>query len=250
VTAPQATRPGQDQVLVAHQPAYLPWCGYFSRLADVSRLVLLDHVQFSERGRQHRNVILGTAGTPAWLTVPVLRRFGQPISEVRVDNARPWARTHWRTLRQAYGRAPYWDDYAGQLAALYGRPWTWLTDLDIAMTRLLLDGFGLDVQVVRSTALRPAGARTGMLADLCRLTATRVLRVGTGATSYLDHAQLAATGISVEVTTYASPPYPQRWQPFTPGLSALDLLLNCGPRAAGILRAGTANQPWTGKPAR
>jgi hypothetical protein len=240
----------QDQVLVAHQPAYLPWCGYFSRLLDVSRLVLLDHVQFAERGRQHRNVILGAAGAPVRLTVPVRRRFGQAIGEVRIDSSQPWSRAHWQTLSQAYRRAPYWDAYARQLGALYERSWTRLADLDIAVTELLLDSFGLRVQLIRSSALRPAGAKTGMLTDLCRLTAARVLRVGAGATRYLDQAQLRTAGITVEVTTYSHPPYPQRHRSFTPGLSAIDLLLNCGPRAIDVLRAGAVTRAWTGEPAQ
>jgi hypothetical protein len=230
-------------VLVAHQPAYLPWSGYFSRLLDASQLVLLDHVQFSERGYQNRNYIRAPGGGRQRLTVPVRRRFGQPISDVRIAGE-PWAARHWRALAQAYSRAPHWETCAGLLEPVYARPWTRLADLNITLTRLLLDTLGLPVTLLRSSTLAPAGTRTAMLIDLCRKTGTTVLRTGTGATGYLDRALLDAAGISVEVATYHGPAYPQGPGPFTAQLSVVDLIANTGPAAAQVLRAGGRCQPW------
>ena len=235
-------------VLVAHQPAYLPWCGYFSRLLDIQDMIVLDHVQFSERGYQHRNKILTASDGARLLTVPIRRRFGQPLHDTRIaDN--PWARRHWRTLTCAYGRAPFWDAYAADLASLYCRPWTHLVDLDLALTRFLLGALGMKVRLRCSSELRPHGTRTAMLIDLCHRTGARTLRVGTGATSYLDPAALADAGIGAEVATYIHPPYPQQPRaPFVPALSVLDLLLRQGPRARATLAAGAATAPWPGRP--
>ncbi len=231
-------------VLVAHQPSYLPWCGYFSRLLDVDRLVLLDHVQFAERGYQNRNYIRAPGGGRLRLTVPVRRHFGQSISDVQIADDQPWAARHWRTLTQAYSRAPYWDACASLLEAVYAKPWTRLADLNTALTEVLLDALGLRVRLLRSSALAPAGARTGMLTDLCRTTGATVLRTGTGATRYLDRALLGTAGISVEVATYGCPAYPQGRGPFIPQLSVLDLIANTGPAAAEVLRAGGTCRAW------
>jgi hypothetical protein len=234
-----------DTVLVAHQPAYLPWGGYFARLLDVSRLVVLDHVQFSERGFQHRNRILRPGGGAQWLTVPVRRRFGQPLDEV-VLAEQPWARRHWRTLLQNYGGTPFWDLYADPIAEIYGRPWTHLVDLDLALIRFVLDALDLSVELVRSSAIGPAGSRTAMLIDLCRRTGAETLRSGTGATGYLNAADLDVAGISVEVATVTAPPYRQvGGGPFTSNLSVLDLLLHHGPHARAVLAEGAATARWS-----
>lgn len=233
-----------SRVLVAHQPAYLPWCGYFSRMLDVSRFIILDHVQFSEGSYQNRNYIRGPAGQPLRLTVPVRHRHGQAIADVRIDDGQPWTRRHWRTLEQAYARAPYWNDCADRLRALYEQPWTRLADLNLAMIRLLANELGLDVALLRSSQIAPSGTRTGMLIDLCRRTGANVLRTGTGATRYLDQAALTSARIAVEIATYNCPPYPQGRGPFTPRLSVLDLILSTGPEAATILQAGAACRRW------
>ena len=233
----------RGEVLVAHQPAYLPWPGYFSRLLDVDRLVLLDHVQFTKGGWQHRNYIRAPRGGPLRLTVPVRHRFGQALHEVRIADDR-WQARHWRALTDSYARAPYWPTYAERLEAIYRRPWTRLVQVNEALLRLLLDGFGLPVAVLRSRDLRPAGARTAMLADLCRRTGAQVLRAGLGGAGYLDAAVLTEAGISVEIATYTTAPYPQPGVGFTPGLSAVDLLFQRGPHARETLAEGARTAAW------
>ncbi|MEV7006666.1 WbqC family protein [Streptosporangium sp. NPDC051022] len=257
-SAASAGAPYRDDVLVAHQPAFLPWLGYLARLTDLRRLVLLDQVQFSDRGWQHRNYIRGTRGDAQLLGVPVRRRFGQPIHQVRTA-PEAWQSRHWRTLTQVYGRAPYWPEWAEPLQAIYQRDWEYLIDLNEALLRLLLDGFGLQVALIRASTLAPAGHKNAMLIDLCRRTGTRVLRTGTGATGYLDVPLLAQAGISVEIATYqSSPPSDATSSPGTGGsainartsqavpLSALDALLHHGPNARHLLTTGARLRPWTG----
>ncbi len=241
---PHRTRtPAGGGVLVAHQPAYLPWPGYFSRLLDLDRLVLLDHVQFTKGGWQHRNYIRAPRGGPLRLTVPVRHHFGQPLRDVRIAGDQ-WRARHWRALTDSYARAPYWGTYAERLHAIYRRPWTSLVELNEALLRLLLDGFGLPVALLRSTDLSPAGTRTEMLADLCQRTGAQVLRAGVGGAGYLDARVLGACGISVEIATYTTPPYPQPGSTFTPGLSAVDLLLQRGPQARDTLEQGACTGRW------
>ncbi|MGW7327105.1 WbqC family protein [Streptomyces sp. NPDC054840] len=226
-------------VLVAHQPAYLPWPGYFSRLADADELVLLDHVQFTERGWQNRNYIRGTAG-PVRLTVPVRRHFGQSIIDTRIADG-AWAGRHWRSLAQTYGRAPHWAEHRDALEALYLTPWTHLAPLNEELLRLMLDAFGLPLPMVRTSDLPPAGRQTDMLIDLCRERGATRLRVGTGALAYLNHGQLAQHAITVEVATYSHRPYGSA-PGWSPGLSALDLLLHEGRNALSVLRAGARTE--------
>ena len=45
-------------MLVAiHQPTFMPWLGYFDRMARADLFVLLDHVQFERRNYQNRALI-------------------------------------------------------------------------------------------------------------------------------------------------------------------------------------------------
>lgn len=234
---------GNSSVLVAHQPAYLPWGGYFSRLLDVDELVLLDHVQFVERGPQSRNVIRAPRGGKLRLTVPVRRAFGQPINQVRIADE-PWAERHWRSITDSYRSAPYWGRYVDRLHEIYRYPWTHLVDLNVELTRLVLNALGARVTLTRSSTLRPQGTKTEMLLDLARIKRATRLRVGPSGPTYLDKEAVTRAGVDVEVASFVPPVYRQGPGQFTPGLSLLDLLMWAGPAARDLLTGASAIHSW------
>ena len=97
------------------QPSYIPWRGYFHQIQKADIFVFLDDVQFDRRGWRNRNRIKTAKGTH-WLTIPVLSKNhqsdGTPINQIPICWDRPWNSNHWSTLRHAYAKAPYFDDYA------------------------------------------------------------------------------------------------------------------------------------------
>jgi hypothetical protein len=94
--------------------------------------------------------------------------------------------------------------------------------------------------VHRSSELGTTGRRSEVLVDLCRrLGADRYL-TPPGAVGYLaeDQHLFATADISVEVHQFAHPEYRQCYEPFVSHASAIDLLLNVGPRALETIRSG------------
>jgi hypothetical protein len=88
------------------QSNYIPWVGYFDIISRVDEFVIYDVVQFTKNDWRNRNRIK-TAGGLQWLTIPVVTsgRFGQSVAETRIA-ARDWTVKHWRSVAQAYARAP------------------------------------------------------------------------------------------------------------------------------------------------
>ena len=105
---PEGRAGGRADSVACHQPNFLPWLGYFDKLAQCDRFVLLDDVQFprTSRGTYTNRVQLMIGGKPAWLTAPVVREGVQRIREVRVDDRQPWRRKALRTIEMEYARAP------------------------------------------------------------------------------------------------------------------------------------------------
>lgn len=223
--------------LAVLQPGYLPWLGFFDQMRRADVFVYYDDVQFDKHGWRNRNRIKTPAG-PHWLTVPVRHHgLGQPsILDVQIETTQPWARTHVRTLRQYYARAPFVDAYLPELSELLERPWTRLVDLDLAVAGLMARWLQAAPVIHRSSELGVGGEKSDRLLKLCaHFGATRYL-TGDAARSYLEVEQFAAQGVEVVWQEYPHPVYPQLHGNFIPYLSAIDLILNCGSQSAAVLR--------------
>jgi len=215
-----------------HQPHYLPWLGYLHRMARADLFIVLDHVQFERANYQNRTAVR-VNNAAHWLTVPVLQRSQKErILDKQIDNSQEWASLHYETLRRAYTAAGYFSAYASELRNIYARRWERLVDLNDATLALLRDAYGISTPLVRSSQLGALGAKSELVLNLCRAVGASALIVGMGGSrAYLDRADFAAAGIALELQEFDHPLYPQRGGvAFTPGLSALDHLFNCGRR--------------------
>jgi hypothetical protein len=232
-------------IVSAHQPAYLPWLGYLDKIARADLFVLMDDVQYEPQNFQNRNRLKVSNGS-AWVTVPVCHGpQEQRICDKRIaDAASPkeqWQGRTWRTLRTHYGRAPHFARYAGALEEVYTRHWDSLVALDLHLTRLMLEWLGIERPIVVASSLGVSTQKTERIRDMClRVGATTYLSGAGGSRGYLDVEMLRAAGVAVEWQSFVHPSYPQRYPRlgFIRNLSALDLILNCGPESRSILFAG------------
>ncbi len=98
-------------ILTGHQPNYLPYPGFFHKVARSDRFLFVDSVQFVKRGPfgwMHRNRIrTGSSQGWDWLSVPVLTkgRYTQKVCDSKVESSRPWSLKHCSTIEWNYRRA-------------------------------------------------------------------------------------------------------------------------------------------------
>ncbi len=223
--------------VAAHQPQYLPWLGYFDKMDRADCFVLLDDVQFKKNEWQNRNRIKTAAGWQ-WLTVPVLHRFPQRIAEVRIHDAAPWPRKHWRALTANYEAAPAFEPHRPFFAELYAREWRLLAELSLAALGYLVGALHITTKLVPASALDlpPALDATDRLIAICRALGAGTYVSGPGARDYLEIERFDRAGIGVEFRAFECPIYPQRFGAFEPNLSIVDLVFNCGARSLAVLR--------------
>jgi hypothetical protein len=225
-------------MLVAiHQPHYLPWLGLLHRMARAELFIVLDQVQF-ERGNYQNRTQVRVNGTPHWLTVPVQQRSQKErIVEKAIDHSRPWGPAHFETLRRAYAGAGYFGLYATELRAILDCEWQRLVDLNEHTLAFLREAFDIRTPMVKSSQLGARGAKSELVLNLCKEVGASGLLVGLGGSrSYLDRAAFAEAGNALEMQRFTHPVYrPHGGGIFHPGLSALDLLFNCGPAGRRLL---------------
>lgn len=227
-------------IVTGHQPNYLPYPGFFEKIARADLYVVVENVQFVKRGPFgwiHRNRIKSGREWD-WLTIPVLTKgkFTQTIRETRINNAEPWARKHWRTLEWNYKKAPHFARYADPLRAVYEKKWDWLWELNTEFIRVLLDLLEIRTPVKISGDLGVEGHATDLVLDLCRKTGATTYLSGKHGRDYLETGKFDAAGIGLRFQEYTVPTYSQTPpEPFVSGLSVIDLLFNCGPDSRRLI---------------
>ena len=225
-------------ILAAHQLHYLPWLRYFHKLAAADTFVVLDNIQFNKNGWQNRNKIKTPQGGTL-LTVPVLQKFQQLISEVQIDEKQPWARKHGRAIEVHYQKAPFFKEHERFFRGVYERPWESLNELNYEIFFYLVKALGIKTRILQSSELSLKGEATDRLIGICKELGARAYLTGAYATQvYLDPALFEREGIELVMQEYECPRYPQLYPEagFVPELSIIDLLFNEGPKSLDLLK--------------
>jgi hypothetical protein len=217
-------------MLVAiHQPNYLPWCGYFAKLAAADLFIFLDSVPMPNgRSFLSRTQILGPDG-PQWLTVPTQRQPAARVAEARVAQG-GWRARHLRTLQARYGHLPHGPQILAQLAPHYAEaPEERLATVNLRLLRTLVSLLGLRTPLICASQLIAAGQGSRHLLDLVRAAGGSAYLSGPSGQSYLDEKLFTQFGIPIHYGHYEPIAYPQRGCPaFVPGLSIVDALCSTG----------------------
>jgi len=224
--------------IAVHQPQYLPWLGYFHKMMMADVFVFLDNVQFKKNEFQNRNRIK-TKDRVIWLTVPVIHRFPQLISEVMINNRENWRKKHLRTLEINYRKAPYFERFFPIFVEGLEKEWVYLSPLNIYFVEKIAEALAIEKRFVVASELEslPEGA-TDRLVAICRKLGGNTYISGAGGRGYLELTKFEKAGIKVIFQEFKHPVYPQLYGEFEPYLSVVDLLFNLGEESGKIILEG------------
>lgn len=231
-------------ILVAHQPEYLPYIGFFYKVRKADKFLFVDHVQFQKEGFQNRNKIRTGTGLDGWtwLTIPVItkNKSSQKISEVEIDNSRFWAKKHWKSIYLSYHKAPFFNQYKDFFEQIYSKKWEKLADFNETIIRYLFKELDIDVPIYKSSDYDFKGQKNDLLIEMCEKLGTDTFLTGPGAKkpgekSYIEEEYFEKNNLKHIFSDFKHPIYKQQFEPFIPYMSAIDLLFNYGPESIKII---------------
>ncbi len=221
------------------QPSYIPWRGFFDLVRDADAFVFYDDVQYDKHGWRNRNRIKTPQGSQ-WLTIPVNAKGnvskGLLVKDMHIAGTHDWAKKHLASLRQSYGRAPFFDAYFPLVEGLIAKTHELLADFTIETTIALAHALGIEhTRFVRSSELGIDGGKTERLVRIMEHVGCDRYVSGPSARDYIEPALFETAGIALEYKAYAYPEYEQLHPPFDPQVTVLDLLFMKGPAAPSAI---------------
>ena len=219
-----------SKIVTIHQPEHLPWMGFFNKVAKADEFVILDSVPFEKNYFQNRNRICGTNGMQ-WLGIPVTSKghLHGTIAQTPIAKDLRWQTKYLRTIRDAYGKHPYFNDIYDSLENIILSKDCYIADMNISIIKLFLDGFRIKTTLIRSSDYDFCGKKSDLILDICKKRNATTYLSGPFGREYLDHKSFDTADIKVGFNDYNHPSYPQRkTSGFLSYLSALDLVMNVG----------------------
>jgi hypothetical protein len=216
-------------IVSIHQPAYLPWLGYFDKISKADLFIHLDTVQFQKNSFQNRNKILTQQG-PTWLTVPVLTKgqhFDIPLKELEIDCRSKWRKKHLTSIRMNYAKAPQFEIIFPKLESIYNSEWEKLSALCEHMMRQFVEILSIKTKIIIASDMPLIDSKkSDLVLDLCREAGADEYLSGALGRDYLDLESFAKAGIKVTFQEYEHPEYKQTYSGFVPAMGVVDLLMN------------------------
>jgi hypothetical protein len=227
-------------ILSVHQPQYLPWLGYFDKIAKSDAFVFLDRVQYKPREFQNRNKIRTQNGW-MWLSVPVVSKDKgrQRICDCLIDNETDWRSKHSRSLKTWYAKAEFFDAHFPFFEDLYSREWVRLVDLNVEIINYILKQLGIEKKIYFESDLGIQSTKTDRIIDVCRELKADTYLSGRGGKEYLEEEKFTQARIKLGYQDFIHPAYHQQFakesSDFIPAMSAIDLLFNEGAKSKEVL---------------
>lgn len=217
-------------VVSAHQPHFLPWLGYFNKVAKSDVFVWLENVQFRKNYFQNRTKIK-VGENEFWLTVPVKKASLEThILDIQIDNSKNYRKLA-KTLSNTYSKAPYFSEIFPDIQKILETNNTNLNELNLRLFMFFIDGLQIDTKIIRSSELQlQSEDPNDRLIELCqKLDATSYI-AGKGGANYMNKDLFDQQNIHIlwQQFPVSEIQYPQKGKNFLMGLSIVDALFNIG----------------------
>jgi WbqC-like protein family len=214
-----------------HQPNYMPWLGFFNKIAKSDVFVILDNVQVPKQSPATRNYIKSKEGSKVLLSVS-LKNLGRDLrnyNEAEIDYRTKWNIKHLNKIKDAYGRTEYFRFFFPVLEQWLTKLHDTLGSMNIDFILMMLRCLEINTDVVIASSIgADLGRKNERNVNIVKYINGGTYISGTGAAKYNDEALFKQNGIKLVYNNYIHPFYEQPYGEFLPNLSIIDSLFNVG----------------------
>lgn len=197
--------------------AYLPPVQYISKFLAHPTVWLEHHEHFIKQSYRNRTLILAANG-PEALIVPIEkgRSMKQSIKDIRLSYDTNWQHTHWQAITSAYNSSPFFEILESDFRPFFEKKFDYLFDFNLQILQTIFDILEISPAI--------------SLTDDFETVPEAFLNFREG---IHPKANKALPDPSFKAASYTQV-FEEKFG-FTPNLSIIDLLFNCGGESYELL---------------
>lgn len=215
------------KTLAIMQPYFLPYLGYFQLLAAVDHFVILDDVNFINRGWINRNRLL-LNGEPHLFTLPLQGASqNKLICEIELQSGTVWKEKLLRKIQHAYIKAPYYSEARALLENIIEYPAIRLDKILLHSLRSIVDYLELNTKIVESSRVYKNAELSGQdrIVDICKQEMASHYINAIGGRELYGPEQFNSAGIDLKFIQPRALTYHQITEKHIPCLSIMDVMM-------------------------
>lgn len=210
------------------QPYLFPYIGYFQLICAVDEFVIYDDVNYIRQGYINRNTIL-MGDTPQRFTIAVpgassFKKISELSFDANVDKVL-------KTLRQAYHKKPYFEPIYNLVERVLTNDERQIPLVCRRAIKEIFTWLGVEKSLCLASELNYSRTATtsGKVIDICHVLGGNHYVNSIGGQHLYHRDDFSAHGLKMSFIKMSEIIYPQGGINFHPGLSIIDVLMNCSP---------------------
>jgi hypothetical protein len=205
------------------QPYFFPYIGYFQLMNWAETFVILDDVQYIQRGWINRNTILVPQGK-IYITIATKKDLNIKINETEILNNTNWREKILKSLYLSYKRAPNFDDVYPLLERVIIQRYTFISEIAFESIKCVAEYLSLDTKFILSSSLKKESFdRIGRINEILNLTGSSKFVLPPGSVTLYNKLDFIVPSFYLIPDKEIS--YKQFSNSFEPNLSIIDIMM-------------------------
>ena len=237
-----------------NQPYFFPYLGFYQLVSAVDRFIIYDNLNYIQYGWINRNRFLVVGGDPTYFNA--LTEDSSPnrkIRDIKLSAKSNWRRKLLNTFSLNYRKSPFFDETYALIEPVIRSDTNSLSVMAAQSIVEVSKHLQIKTEIVANPVydeleslleqddlarafpaikLRRPERKVYRVIAVCRMMKANRFVNAIGGQALYDKDEFKANGIELQFVRSQDQPYPQTTDTYHPGLSIIDVLMNCG-------RAGT-----------
>ena len=240
-----------------NQPYLFPYLGFYQLVAAVDRFIVYDNLNYIQYGWINRNRFLVVGGEPTYFNaVTDDSSPNRKIRDIKLSSRSNWRRKLLNTFFLNYKKCPFFDETYTLIETIIRNETDSLSRMATESIVKVSRHLGIETEIIEnpiyedletllesedlgtafpSIKLEQPERKVFRVIAVCQLMKATHFRNAIGGQTLYDKDEFRRNGIELEFLKSRDEPYPQTTETYHPGLSIIDVLMNCG-RAGTMVR--------------
>ena len=203
----------------------------FSKIYKSDKFIYLNDSYVHKKNLDYLNRSLFLSNhKKKYFSIPIKKNFQtQKILKLKIDNSKEWVRDFLNFINANYNECEFFNEGYSIIQSIKNKNFDFLIDLNIFLITKILKKLNINKKIYFSSEFQIKSKSTERIIDLVKSVNGEIYLTGSGSYNYLDQSKFKKANIKIEFNEINHPVYNQKNSDlFIPGLSILDLIMNCG----------------------